>query len=303
MHAKSIVEYACARFAEGAWTKQLSFVPLAMALAVAALPFTLQTRGPSASVPATSSADTGAAESSTGSGMLRAAAQPSRGTLLDDKRHALLAEYMARKYYVSRQVVQELVKTAYVVGRQYNVDPTLLVAVIAIESSFNPIAESVAGAKGLMQIIPKFHQEKFSEFGGEHAVFDPHANITVGARIIREYLQASSGNLAAALQTYAGALPDRDASYTHKVLNEKDRLDAILGLPKTERPRSEATPAAVPAVPTESSRERVKIMLPPPTPAVPATETRLPEPARVASPVAPTASVSAPASVAALRLP
>jgi hypothetical protein len=278
-----------------------------MALAVAALPFTLHTRGPSAGMPATSSADTGVAEFSTGSGMLRAAAQPSRGTLLDDKRHALLAEYMARKYYVSRQVVQELVKTAYVVGRQYNVDPTLLVAVIAIESSFNPIAESVAGAKGLMQIIPKFHQEKFTEFGGEHAVFDPHANITVGARIIREYLQASSGNLAAALQTYAGALPDRDASYTHKVLNEKDRLDAILGLPKTERPRTEATPAAAPAAPAaEPSLERVKIMLPPPVPAAPAApavETRLPELPRVVRPVAPAASVAAPAAVAALRLP
>lgn len=271
MHAKSIVEYACARFAEGAWTKPLSFVPVVMALAVAALPFTLDNRGSSAATPAASSADAGVGQSSTGSNLMRTAAQPSRAGLPDDRRYALLAEYMARKYYVSRQVVQELVKTAYVVGRQYNVDPTLLVAVIAVESSFNPIAESVAGAKGLMQIIPKFHQEKFTEFGGEHAVFDPHANIAVGAKIIREYLQASSGNLAAALQTYAGALPDRDASYTHKVLNEKDRLDAMLGLPKTDRPRSEAAPAAAPEAPAvEQPKERVKIMLPAPTASLPA---------------------------------
>jgi soluble lytic murein transglycosylase-like protein len=271
MHAKSIVEYACARFAEGAWAKPLSFVPVAMALAVAALPFTLTSQQGPAATPAASATDAGEGQSSTGSNLMRTAAQPSRVALPDDKRHALLAEYMARKYYVSRQVVQELVKTAYVVGRQYNVDPTLLVAVIAVESSFNPIAESVAGAKGLMQIIPKFHQEKFVEFGGEHAVFDPHANIAVGAKIIREYLQASSGNLAAALQTYAGALPDRDASYTHKVLNEKDRLDAILGLPKTERPRSEPAPAGAQEAPAvEPPKERVKIMLPAPTASLPA---------------------------------
>jgi len=296
MHAKSIIDYARDRLAAGAWTQQLSLVPVVAALAVAVLPFTLdgrfdQPEAPVALAPETLAADTAA------NGLLRTGAHATARTLPDDRRYVLVAEYMARKYYVSRQVVLDLVKTAHVVGRKYNIDPTLLVAVIAVESSFNPIAESVAGAKGLMQIIPQFHQEKFTEFGGEKAVFDPHANIAVGAKIIREYLQASAGNLFTALQTYAGALPDHDASYTHKVLNEKDRLDALLGLPKTERGRvMPAAPLAAPAAPAvEQSSDRVKITLPPP-----AAETRAPELPRPTQPVAP---ASLPTPVAALRLP
>jgi hypothetical protein len=115
------------------------------------------------------------------------------------------------------------------------VDPRLLVAMMAVESSFNPIAESNMGAKGLMQIIPKYHLEKFTAFGGEQSVFNPQVNISVGARILREYLKLHSGDLFAALQMYAGAGEDNDALYTHRVLDEKDRLDSLAGLPKTNR--------------------------------------------------------------------
>lgn len=251
MYAKSIIEYVRGRLAAGAWTQQLSFVPVVMALAVVALPFTLASRLASSSAASTSGvpvSDSLAVESADAHLLKTAANASARMALPDERRYAVVAEYMARKYYVSRQIVYELVKTAYTVGRQYGVDPMLLVAVIAVESSFNPIAESVAGAKGLMQIIPQYHPEKFAEFGGEQAVFDPRANIAIGAKIIREYLQASSGNLFTALQTYAGALPDHDASYTHKVLNEKDRLDAIMGLPKTDRgARAVHAPVVTPA--------------------------------------------------------
>jgi soluble lytic murein transglycosylase-like protein len=267
MYAKSIIEHVRGRLAAGAWTQQVSFVPVVMALAVASLPFAVASRF-DASVSETSapSADASAVEAPVSS-MVKTAAN-----LQDDRRYALVAEYMARKYLVSRQVVLDLVKTAHVVGRQYNIDPMLLVAVMAVESSFNPISESVAGAKGLMQIIPQYHRDKFVEFGGEQAVFEPRANIAVGAKIIREYLQAS-GNLFTALQTYAGALPDRDAAYSHKVLNEKDRLDGIMGLPKTSRgsqPPAAVVPVQAPAPDAEPSKERVQVIIPPSSaPAVP----------------------------------
>jgi soluble lytic murein transglycosylase-like protein len=301
MYAKSIIEHVRGRLAAGAWTQQLSFVPVVMALAVAALPFTLEARFAPPEVSDAPSADA-LAVGAPGSSMVKTAANASsRAGLPDERRYVVVAEYMARKYFVSRQVVLDLVKTAHVVGRKYNVDPMLLVAVIAVESSFNPISESVAGAKGLMQIIPHYHQEKFAEFGGEHAVFDPHTNIAVGAKIIREYLQAASGNLFTAMQTYAGALPDRDASYTHKVLNEKDRLDSIMGLPKTHRGgHAEATPVTAPAIPASESRERVQVTIPPPAAAV---EPKIPLSPQVSKPAVPVASVAAPASVAALQLP
>ncbi len=295
MYAKSIIEHVHERLRAGAWTQQLSFVPVLMALAVAALPFTLESRlGPDAVSGTPGAADSAISAAETPSSMVKTAAS----RLPEERRYAVVAEYMARKYLVSRQVVLDLVHTAHIVGRKYNVDPLLLVAVIAVESSFNPIAESVAGAKGLMQIIPQYHQDKFSEFGGEQAVFDPRANITVGAKIIREYLQASSGNLFTALQTYAGALPDRDASYTNKVLNEKDRLDSLMGHPKTDRSGHAPPAAAAPvAAPASEPGERVRVVIPP----APAAETRAPDAPLHGKPPAPSASLSA--AIAALRLP
>ena len=301
MYAKSIIDYARQRLASGVWTRHLSIVPVVMALAVAALPFTLESRlgtsSASSSASAVPGSDALAVESAESHLLKTAATASARMALPDERRYAVMAEYMARKYFVSRQVVHELVKTAHAAGRQYKVDPTLLVAVIAVESSFNPIAESVAGAKGLMQIIPQYHLEKFAEFGGEQAVFEPRVNIAIGAKIIREYLQASSGNLFTALQTYAGALPDHDASYTHKVLNEKDRLDAIMGLPKTDRGghavrAPEVTPAA---------GGRVQMIIPAISTNPGATgRLAVPQPAPAAKPAAPSASL--PATLAALRV-
>ncbi|MFN7085839.1 MAG: transglycosylase SLT domain-containing protein [Burkholderiales bacterium] len=138
-----------------------------------------------------------------------------------------LAEFLARRYKVSQDVTFDLVSIAHAAGQRVGLDPLLIIAVMSVESRFNPIAESVAGAKGLMQIIPKYHPEKFEEFGGEKAVFDPAANILVGSRILKEYI-GRTGNLSTALQMYAGALNDEQDVYTSKVLSEKQRLQQIL---------------------------------------------------------------------------
>jgi soluble lytic murein transglycosylase-like protein len=138
-----------------------------------------------------------------------------------------LAEFLAKRYKVSQDVTLDLVSTAHAAGQQIGLDPLLIIAVIAVESRFNPIAESVAGAKGLMQIIPRYHAEKFQEFGGEKAVFNPEINILVGAQILKEYLRRT-GNLSMALQMYNGALNDDQDRYTNKVMNEKQRLQRIV---------------------------------------------------------------------------
>ncbi len=268
MYAKSMIEYFRTHLASGEFQHRLSYMPAAMVLAVAILPFTLGIEHEQLDTNATHAEPVAvAAPSENIFRVSNAAAPPLRVALPEDRRYKAIADFMARKYRVSQDVVHDLVKTAHAVGRQMGVDPLLIVAVMAVESSFNPIAESVAGAKGLMQIIPKYHPEKFAEFGGEQSAFEPRTNILVGARIIREYLSSSSGDLFTALQTYAGALADRDAAYTHRVLNEKDKLDELSGLPKTDRGMRIArieqqqdagrvtvtlpasTPAAVPALP------------------------------------------------------
>jgi soluble lytic murein transglycosylase-like protein len=158
----------------------------------------------------------------------------------EEGRYRVLAEYLARRYRVSQDVTFDFVSRAHEVGRQLGLDPLLIIAVISVESRFNPIAESVAGAKGLMQIIPKYHGDKLEEFGGEHAVFDPATNIQIGAQILKEYIR-HTGNLGIALQMYAGALGDSEDQYTRKVLYEKERLQRVLSRYSGRPP----TPAAV----------------------------------------------------------
>lgn len=158
----------------------------------------------------------------------------------EEARNRALSEFVARRYHVSQDAAFDLVTLAHSAGRQLHLDPLLIIAVIAVESRFNPIAESRAGAKGLMQIIPKYHGDKLEEFGGEQAVFEPAANIHVGARILKEYLRRT-GNLGIALQMYAGALADDEDQYTRKVLNERHRLQQVVS-PSSHRP---APPVAV----------------------------------------------------------
>lgn len=146
----------------------------------------------------------------------------------EDSRYRALSEFLAKRYRVSRAVTHDLVTIAHAAGQQIGVDPLLIIAVIAVESRFNPIAESVAGAKGLMQIIPRYHTDKFRDFGGVKAVFDPEANIVVGSQIIKEYL-ARTGNLNSALQLYVGAASDQRSAYFGKVMTEKQRLMRVVG--------------------------------------------------------------------------
>ena len=105
---------------------------------------------------------------------------------------------------------------------------------MAIESKYNPVAESSLGARGLMQVIPRFHQEKLAEHGGDAALLDPEINIQIGAQILREYLRRF-GETEAALRMYAGALEEIGAQYAGKVLAERARLQQTVARAK---PRS-----------------------------------------------------------------
>jgi hypothetical protein len=162
----------------------------------------------------------------------------------DDNRYRALSDSVARRYRVSQDMAYDLVHLAHTVGQQHGLDPLLIIAVIAIESRFNPIAESIHGARGLMQVIPKYHAAKLVEYGGEKALFDPVTNVKVGTRILKDYVRLT-GNLGIALQMYGGALSDGEDQYTTKVMNEQQRLKQAL-------PRASRAPAS--GAPTAASR-------------------------------------------------
>jgi soluble lytic murein transglycosylase-like protein len=134
--------------------------------------------------------------------------------------------YVARRYRVSGQALEAPIARAQRSGAELGLDPLLLVAVMAIESSFNPLAESSVGAQGLMQVIPRFHMDKIGPNAAPEALFDPETNVRVGALVIKEGLRRY-GSLTRALQYYGGALDDPDARYAKKVLAMKARLEKV----------------------------------------------------------------------------
>lgn len=139
-----------------------------------------------------------------------------------------LGAFVARRYQVSAAIATDIVEKSYAVGRRVKVDPLLILAVISIESSFNPLAVSTHGAKGLMQVMPRWHADKLDAVGGEEKVFELEPNILVGARILKEYL-IPTGEVSDALQRYLGASDEQQAAeYSDRVNRERELFDYIV---------------------------------------------------------------------------
>ena len=145
---------------------------------------------------------------------------------VQEREQQALAEFIAKRWRIAETAATSFVSIAYRAGKRYSVDPVLILSVVAIESRFNPIAESVVGAKGLMQIIPKYHLDKLLDHGGEEALLDPEVNIHVGAQILHEYYRRL-GDQEAALQRYAGAFDEPTSRYAAKVFEERMRLEPV----------------------------------------------------------------------------
>lgn len=141
-----------------------------------------------------------------------------------EREQRAVAEMLSKRFRVAQEAVAGFVSAAYRIGKDTSVDPLLILAVISIESRFNPVAESQFGAKGLMQIIPKFHKEKLARHGGDDALLDPEVNILVGAQVLREYIRRFGGT-EGALQAYVGAYEEPTALYAKTVLSERSRIE------------------------------------------------------------------------------
>ncbi len=154
-----------------------------------------------------------------------------RATAIDPKElnqeQAAVAQWLSRRYRVAPEPVGRLVHEAWHVGARAGLDPTLILAIVAIESSFNPFAQSSVGAQGLMQVMTRVHDDKYVAFGGNHAAFDPVTNLRVGVQVLKECI-ARAGSLEGGLRYYVGAanLP-HDGGYAGKVLAEQAHLRMV----------------------------------------------------------------------------
>ena len=182
-----------------------------------------------------------------------------RATAADPKhltrQQAQVAQWLSRRYRVAPEPISRLVQEAWQVGQRAGLDPTLILAIMAIESSFNPFAQSSVGAQGLMQVMTKVHDDKYEAFGGTHAAFDPITNLRVGVQVLKECIQRA-GSLEAGLRFYVGAanLAD-DGGYAGKVLAEQSHLQQVaLGKAVSPHAPVNAAPALVPvAAPAAAS--------------------------------------------------
>lgn len=146
-----------------------------------------------------------------------------------DARMRKALDYTARRYKLSPHALEPIFFAAKRAAHEAGIDPLLVIAVIGVESGFNPLSGSVMGAQGLMQIIPRYHADKLERENqaGEAAklaLFDPVINVRVGTQVLHEYIRASGG-VVEGLQQYVGAVDDPDEGYAAKVLAELDRLE------------------------------------------------------------------------------
>ncbi len=136
-------------------------------------------------------------------------------------------DYVSRRYHVSSEALKPIFATAQSSGRELGIDPLLIVAVIGVESGFNPLSQSVIGAQGLMQVMPRFHSDKLPEDAGELPFFDPVTNVQVGAQVLKESIRRHGG-IESGLQQFGGALGDPERRYANKVMAECQRLEQAI---------------------------------------------------------------------------
>ncbi len=135
-----------------------------------------------------------------------------------------LVGVVARRYRVAEGAASGMVRAAFREANRHGLDPLLILAVIAVESRFNPIAESEQGAVGLMQVVPRFHMDKIAA-AGTASLLVPEANIALGARILKDAIRRG-GNEQSGLQLYNGAIDDDTQAYANRVQQERKRLEA-----------------------------------------------------------------------------
>jgi len=96
--------------------------------------------------------------------------------------------------------------------------PELVLAVIDVESNFDRYAVSVAGALGLMQVMP-FWLDEIGRPGDNLLHID--TNLRYGCTILKFYLDKETGDLRRALGRYNGSLGKR--KYPNKVIDKLTR--------------------------------------------------------------------------------
>lgn len=137
-----------------------------------------------------------------------------------------VTRWLSRKYRVGPEPLAAMVSEAWTLGEKTELPPTLILAIMAIESRFNPFTAGSQGAVGLMQIEVDAHTDTLAQHGGNFAAFDALTNLRIGVRHLQALVQQTP-SLEDALALYGAASgQSNDSQYAERVLAEQEQLDA-----------------------------------------------------------------------------
>ena len=177
------------------------------------------------------------------------------------KQQAAVAFWLSKKYRVAPEPLSALVAEAYEIGIKTKLDPTLILAVMAIESGFNPFAQSPVGAQGLMQVMTQVHSDKYESFGGKLAAFDPLTNLRVGVKVLQDCI-TRAGSMEGGLRSYVGSTNiEDDGGYAGKVLAEHARLQQVAQGRSVPLTVPQTMPVLSRPIQTEQNSEKVASLL------------------------------------------
>lgn len=135
---------------------------------------------------------------------------------------AARVSHIVERYGKPLEHARRVVRATERAAARHGLPPELLLAIAETESSFDAKARSSYGARGLMQVVPRFHPQVVASVGGVHRLDEPEANLEAGATILATYVE-QSGSLHKALTRYSGGA----RAYATKVVNRQKQLERL----------------------------------------------------------------------------
>ena len=146
-------------------------------------------------------------------------------SIADVRQQKKLSAWIANNYRISSTSSDLYVSTAYKTAFDLGLDPHLILAIMAIESRYQPNARGAGSATGLMQVVTRVHAKRFAPYGGVQAATDPVVNIKIGATILKELIKQKGGSVERAVKAYAGG----NGGYNSNVRAQYRKLKAVTG--------------------------------------------------------------------------
>ncbi|HEX3638265.1 MAG TPA: transglycosylase SLT domain-containing protein [Paraburkholderia sp.] len=119
-----------------------------------------------------------------------------------DENNDRMSAYLTQKFGLAKEQAQKISDAVQSAASKYSLPPSLLLAIISIESRFKEKAKGANGATGLMQVVPGAHRGLLRNVKD---LTEPTTNIEVGSAILYGYMRSANGDMNAALKSYGGS--------------------------------------------------------------------------------------------------